>query len=46
MDNHGRIPYGNIDNINIQDYSMPYSIRTDYDKLFKEDGSRTYKCCF
>ena len=36
MDNHGRIPYGNIDNINIQDYSMPYSIRTDYDKLLSE----------
>jgi len=36
MDNHGRIPYGNIDNINIQDYSMPYGIRTDYDKLLSE----------
>ena len=36
MDNYGRIPSGNIENINIDDYSMPYGIRTDYDKLLSE----------
>lgn len=36
MDNYGRIESGNIENINIKDYTMPYGIRTDYDKLLDE----------
>ncbi|RDY28802.1 hypothetical protein CHL78_004510 [Romboutsia weinsteinii] len=36
MDEHGRIDAGNIDDINVEDLSMPYGIRTDYDKLTKE----------
>lgn len=36
MDNFGRIEDGNIDNININDYSMPFGIRTDYNKLITE----------
>lgn len=33
MDNYGRIPTGNIEDINVEDFSMPFGIRTDYDKL-------------
>lgn len=36
MDNYGRIPAGNIDDINIKDSSMPFGIRTDYKKLIDE----------
>lgn len=36
MDEYGRIDGGNIDNINVKDDSMPYGIRTDYNKLIKE----------
>ncbi|MGL5314190.1 MAG: hypothetical protein ACRC92_13160, partial [Peptostreptococcaceae bacterium] len=36
MDEFGRIDAGNIDNINVADLSMPYGIRTDYDKLIDE----------
>ena len=36
MDTMGRVESGNVDDINIQDLSMPYGIRTDYDKLIKE----------
>lgn len=36
MDNYGRVADGNIDNINIEDATMPFGIRTDYDKLTSE----------
>lgn len=36
MDEFGRIDAGNIDNINVEDLSMPYGIRTDYSKLIDE----------
>ena len=36
MDNYGRIPAGNIEDINIEDSSMPFGMRTDYDKLLNE----------
>ncbi len=36
MDNYGRVEDGNIDDINIEDDTMPFGIRTDYDKLTKE----------
>ncbi|MGL5329720.1 MAG: hypothetical protein ACRDD7_10650 [Peptostreptococcaceae bacterium] len=36
MDNYGRIPAGNISDININDPSMPFGIRTDYKKLLDE----------
>ncbi|MBC8632409.1 hypothetical protein H8697_11975 [[Eubacterium] tenue] len=36
MDNIGRVESGNVDNINIKDNTMPYGIRTDYDKLKNE----------
>ena len=36
MDNYGRIEDGNINDINIKDDTMPFGIRTDYDKLIKE----------
>lgn len=36
MDQYGRIDAGNIDDINIKDTSMPFGIKTDYDKLTKE----------
>ncbi len=36
MDNYGRVADGNIEDINIEDDTMPYGIRTDYDKLIKE----------
>lgn len=36
MDNYGRIPAGNIENINIEDYSMPFGMKTDYSKLISE----------
>lgn len=38
MDSLGRVENGNIDDINIVDNSMPYGIRTDYDKLLFETG--------
>ena len=40
MDTSGRIDFGNVDDINIKDLSMPYGIRTDYSKLAKE--TKTY----
>ena len=36
MDNYGRIQDGNIDNINVTDYTMPYNLSTDYKKLTDE----------
>ncbi|MCC0782003.1 hypothetical protein IR152_02505 [Clostridioides sp. ES-S-0108-01] len=36
MDEYGRIPNGNVDNINKKDLSMPYGISTDYNKLITE----------
>ncbi|GAA0698929.1 membrane protein [Paraclostridium ghonii] len=36
MDNIGRVDDGNVDDINIKDNTMPYGIRTDYDKLKSE----------
>lgn len=36
MDNIGRVEDGNVDNINTKDNTMPYGIRTDYDKLKSE----------
>lgn len=36
MDNIGRVESGNVDNINIKDNTMPYGMRTDYDKLKNE----------
>ena len=36
MDNLGRIELGNVDDINVKDSSMPFGIRTDYDKLIAE----------
>ena len=36
MDNYGRVENGNINDINIKDDTMPFGIRTDYDKLTKE----------
>ena len=36
MDSLGRIENGNIDDINMLDNSMPYGIRTDYEKLLIE----------
>jgi hypothetical protein len=36
MDNFGRVQKGNIDNINIEDNTMPFGIRTDYQKLVLE----------
>ena len=39
MDNYGRIEDGNIENINVKDDTMPFGIRTDYNKLVKETKS-------
>ena len=39
MDMSGRVESGNVDNINVKDYSMPFGIRTDYDKLLSETKS-------
>ena len=39
MDNFGRVNTGNVDNINIKDLSMPYGMKTDYEKLIKETKS-------
>ncbi|MGM9535994.1 MAG: hypothetical protein ACI3VR_12100, partial [Intestinibacter sp.] len=36
MDQYGRIESGNVDDINIQDNTMPYAISTDYEKLKSE----------
>lgn len=36
MDTLGRIESGNVDDISVKDLSMPYGIRTDYDKLITE----------
>jgi hypothetical protein len=33
MDNYGRIDQGNVDDINIDDNTMPFGISTDYKKL-------------
>ncbi|MEG0050710.1 MAG: hypothetical protein RR712_00905 [Terrisporobacter sp.] len=40
MDTLGRVQSGNVDDINMKDYTMPYGMRTDYDKLSKE--TKTY----
>ena len=40
MDTIGRVESGNVDDINMKDLSMPYGIRTDYEKLTKE--TKTY----
>lgn len=42
MDENGRIPEGNINNINIADSTMPFGLRTDYKKL-KEDTLNFYE---
>ena len=42
MDNYGRIEDGNINDINIKDDTMPFGIRTDYNKLTTET-KRLYK---
>ena len=39
MDNYGRVADGNIEDINIEDDTMPFGIRADYDKLTKETKS-------
>ena len=39
MDTLGRVDSGNVDDINVKDYTMPYGIRTDYTKLAKETKS-------
>lgn len=39
MDMSGRVESGNVDNINVKDYSMPFGIRTDYDSLVSETKS-------
>ena len=36
MDNIGRVESGNVDNINTKDNTMPYGMRTDYNKLKNE----------
>lgn len=36
MDTNGRVKKGNVDNINVEDLTMPYGIRTDYSKLASE----------
>ena len=36
MDNYGRIDMGNIDDINKENFNMPYGISTDYEKLLEE----------
>lgn len=36
MDSYGRVDSGNIGDINTNDNAMPFGLRTDYDKLFKE----------
>ena len=40
MDTLGRVESGNVDNISVEDLSMPYGIRTDYNKLASE--TKTY----
>ena len=40
MDTLGRVESGNVDDISIQDLSMPYGLRTDYEKLTTE--TKTY----
>ena len=37
MDNYGRVADGNIEDINIEDDTMPFGIRADYDKLTKKE---------
>ena len=39
MDNMGRIESGNVDNISVKDLTMPYGIRTDYNKLTTDTKS-------
>ncbi|WP_099192146.1 hypothetical protein [Tepidibacter mesophilus] len=41
MDQNGQIENGNIEDINIKDQTMPFGIRTDYDKL-KEETQKYY----
>lgn len=40
MDTSGRIDSGNVDDISVKDLSMPYGLRTDYDKLTTD--TKTY----
>lgn len=40
MDTLGRVESGNVDNISVRDLSMPYGLRTDYEKLTEE--TKTY----
>lgn len=40
MDTLGRVESGNVDDISIQDLSMPYGLATDYEKLATE--TKTY----
>lgn len=42
MDQYGRVESGNVDDININDNSMPYGISTDYKKL-KEETKKYYE---
>ena len=41
MDENGRVPLGNVNDINIEDTTMPFGIRTNYNKL-KEDTAKYY----
>lgn len=41
MDESGRVPLGNINNINVPDLTMPFGLRTDYAKL-KANTSKYY----
>lgn len=36
MDENGRVQSGNIDDINVKDSTMPFGLKTDYNKLKKE----------
>ena len=40
MDTLGRVESGNVDNISVKDLSMPYGLRTDYNKLTTD--TKTY----
>lgn len=40
MDTLGRVESGNVDNISVKDLSMPYGLRTDYNKLITD--TKTY----
>lgn len=42
MDQFGRVKSGNVGNINVEDPTMPFGFRTDYNKLI-EDTKTNYK---